>query len=281
MADPRAGLVRRQRRRGGAPDPIFGRPADVLPVHAAGAGSDLGLADDAGRHRLRHRRRSSRSSAAARAWSESCAASRLATSPAARHLVRRRRSAARVGRASLARTVRSAVRRPDDLHRRRLHRRARHADRAARLSPARWCSARRSRSSTRSPPRSSAGWSPRSCRPRSTYIVVVHARLVREQLHREAERAGARAPVHRAQHRDDARGLRARSRSTQRPFPADTRHRRASTSPSNQRDDRQHPAVGLARAAGHAAPDSGNPHLLRLPRHRHRSLRDRRHASAR
>ena len=31
----------------------------------------------------------------------------------------------------------------------------------------------------------------------------------------------------------------------------------------------EHPALGLARPPGHAAPDSGNPHLLRLPRHRH------------
>ena len=42
-------------------------------------------------------------------------------------------------------------------------------------------------------------------------------------------------------------------------------------------DAREHPAVGLARAAGHAAADSGDPHLLRLPRHRHRPLRTRRH----
>ena len=35
-------------------------------------------------------------------------------------------------------------------------------------------------------------------------------RLVRQQLHRQAERAGARDAVHRAQHRDDAPGLRAR-----------------------------------------------------------------------
>ena len=34
----------------------------------------------------------------------------------------------------------------------------------------------------------------------------------------------------------------------------------------------EHPAMGLARTAGHAAPDSGNPHLLRLSRYRYRSL---------
>ena len=42
----------------------------------------------------------------------------------------------------------------------------------------------------------------------------------------------------------------------------------------------EHPAVGLARAAGHAAPDPGDPHLLRLSRHRHRSLRGQRLGAA-
>ena len=37
-----------------------------------------------------------------------------------------------------------------------------------------------------------------------------HRRLVRQQLRRQAERTGARTPVHRAQHRDDATGVRAR-----------------------------------------------------------------------
>ena len=38
-----------------------------------------------------------------------------------------------------------------------------------------------------------------------------HHRLVRHQLHRQAERAGARVALHHAQHRDDAAGVRARS----------------------------------------------------------------------
>ncbi len=38
----------------------------------------------------------------------------------------------------------------------------------------------------------------------------------------------------------------------------------------------EHPPLGLARAAGHPAPGAGDPHLLRLPRHRHRSLLARR-----
>src|SRR5262249_26353468 len=39
-------------------------------------------------------------------------------------------------------------------------------------------------------------------------------------------------------------------------------------------------ALGLARAAGHAASDSGNPDLLRLPRHRYRSLSGQRRRAA-
>ena len=104
-------------------------------------------------------------------------------------------------------------------------------------------------------------------------------RLVRERLHRQAERAGARAALHREQHRDDAAGLRARPHrrsGRSRPRPAS----RPSTPTNNQDDAAEHPAVGLARAAGHAAADPGNPHLLRFPRHRHRPLRDRRHGAA-
>ena len=65
----------------------------------------------------------------------------------------------------------------------------------------------------------------------------------------------------------------------QRPFPGRERHRGA-RSGEQPGDAEEHPAVGLARAAGHAAPDPGDPHLLRLPRHRHRSLRDRRRRAA-
>ena len=61
-------------------------------------------------------------------------------------------------------------------------------------------------------------------------------------------------------------------RITQHAVPRRRGHRRRG--PGEQPGDAaEHPAVGLARAAGHAAADPGDPHLLRLPRHRHRSLR--------
>ena len=68
-------------------------------------------------------------------------------------------------------------------------------------------------------------------------------------------------------------------RIAQRPFPAEAGSRRVDAA-QQPGDAREHPAVGLARAAGHAAADSGNPHLLRLSRHRHRPLRARRHGAA-
>src|SRR5262249_13656906 len=40
-------------------------------------------------------------------------------------------------------------------------------------------------------------------------------------------------------------------------------------------DPAEHPALGLAGAAGHVAPAPGDPHVLRLPRCRHRPLRHR------
>ena len=69
---------------------------------------------------------------------------------------------------------------------------------------------------------SCAGSSPPSCRP--SYVISSSrvVRLVRQRLHREAERAGARRPVHRAQHRDDARRRTAWIASRSVPFPADT-----------------------------------------------------------
>ena len=104
-------------------------------------------------------------------------------------------------------------------------------------------------------------------------------RLVCQQLHRQAERTGARAALHRAQHRDDAAGVRAE------PHRAESVSRRSRRRGARCRqqpgDAAEHPAVGLARAAGHAAADPGNPHLLRLPRHRHRPLRDQRHRCGR
>ena len=69
------------------------------------------------------------------------------------------------------------------------------------------------------------------------------------------------------------------NRVEQQPFPAETSVE-AADAPQQPGDAPEHPPVGLARAAGHAAADSGNPHVLRFPRHRHRPLRDRRHGAA-
>ena len=66
----------------------------------------------------------------------------------------------------------------------------------------------------------------------------------------------------------------------QRAFPAEPSASSRGRSGEQPGDAPEHPAVGLARAAGHAAPDPGDPHLLRLPRHRHRPLRHRRHDAA-
>ena len=64
-----------------------------------------------------------------------------------------------------------------------------------------------------------------------------------------------------------------------RQFPAETTVEAADPA-GNSADAAEHPAVGLARPAGHAAPAPGDPHLLRLSRHRHRSLHDRRRDAA-
>ena len=130
----------------------------------------------------------------------------------ARPVDRLRRAAAHARGARVPRPLRAAVRRPHDLRRRHLHRRARHAHRPAdrRLRRSSLGAAHRARQRRLGAARC-AGWS----------LAVVPAvvvlrrrrrrRLVRQQLHRQAERAGARAAVHRAQHRDDARR---RTRST-------------------------------------------------------------------
>ena len=120
------------------------------------------------------------------------------------------------------------------------------------------------------------------CRRRSRRGLLCRpsgGRLVRQQLHRQAERTGSRDAVHRPQHRDDAAGLRLGRGHAARVPGRD--HGRGGRPGEQSGDAAEHPAVGLARAAGHAASDSGNPHLLRLPRHRHRSLRDRRDRCAR
>ncbi len=60
-------------------------------------------------------------------------------------------------------------------------------------------------------------------------------------------------------------------RFAQREFPAETTVEAADAA-NNQANASKHSAVGLACTTGHAASDSGNPHLLRLSRHRHRPL---------
>ena len=65
------------------------------------------------------------------------------------------------------------------------------------------------------------------------YLLVARRRLVRQQLRRQAERARARAPVHRAQHRDDAAGVRARPHRAA-AVPGRDRHRSRRTRANNQ-----------------------------------------------
>ena len=66
---------------------------------------------------------------------------------------------------------------------------------------------------------------------------------------------------------------------TAKPFPAEQGLTFA-VAAAQPRDDRQHPAVGLAAVDGHLRAAAGNPYLLQVPRCRHRSLSPRRHVSA-
>ena len=99
--------------------------------------------------------------------------------------------------------------------------------------------------------------------------------LVREQFRREAQRARSRGSLHRPQHRDDAAGVCAESHPADSVSRGNGYRRRGCLQQSG--DDSEHPALGLARAPGHAPSDSGNPDVLRLSRHRHRPLSDERH----
>ena len=103
-------------------------------------------------------------------------------------------------------------------------------------------------------------------------------RCVPERIHRQTERAGEGAALHRAQHRADAPGIRAQSDLAARLSRRDDGRGRRSREQSGHAPE--HPALGLARAPGHAQAAPGNPHVLRLPGHRHRSLHDRRRAAA-
>ncbi len=104
-----------------------------------------------------------------------------------------------------------------------------------------------------------------------------HRRLVCEHFHRQAQPARPRAALHRRQHRLDAPGLRARPLCAARV--SRRHHRRRGRSGTQSGHARQHSPVGRGRAAGHAAPGAGDSHLLRLSRHRHRSLPDQRLAA--
>ena len=188
-------------------DPIFGRPHDVLPVHASGVAAHRRLADLARRHRRRrrgvlrgHRGRARVCSRAARRAARS-ALRGLSIAAAAVLLA--------FAAADLRRPVRPHSPGPHDLRRHHLHRRARAACRACSMSRSRWCWARSSASSTRSRHRGFAG----SCSPLVPAVGGVRARhagrLVCQRLRRQAERAGARAAVHHEQHRIHAGGVRA------------------------------------------------------------------------
>ena len=196
MADARAVLVRPHARPSTARRSDFRTAAHVLSVHAAGAGAHLRLADDARR----------RSPAASRSSSSSSAAARARSDAAARHAARRAAGPGAACRAPSPRccsllAVRVYLGRfdrlfddADDLHRRHLHRRPRHADRPADRRRSRSCVGGAHRARQRGlRARASAGSSRPSCRRPSCYVARVDRRLVRQQLHRQAERAGARA----------------------------------------------------------------------------------------
>ena len=179
--------------------------------------------------------------------------------------------------ARVSRALRAALRRPHDLRRRHLHRRARHAHRAVdrlhRARPRRGDGGGQRRLGAAPALAHRGGRAGGGLLPPGRRL-----RLVHQQLHRQAERAGARAALHREQHRDDAPGVRAQPH---RAAAVSRRHRHRGDRRRQQPGDAaEHPPVGLARAAGHAAADSGDPDLLRLPGHRHRSLRDRRIGAA-
>ena len=94
---------------------------------------------------------------------------------------------------------------------------------------------------------------------------------------RQAQPARPRAALYCRQHRLHPPGLRPRPLCAERVSRRDHGRRRRSGTQSGHA--REHSPVGRGRAAGHAAPGAGDPHLLRLSRHRHRSLPDQRLAA--
>ena len=165
--------------------------------------------------------------------------------------------------------------------RRRLHRRERfHHRPAGRLGRAR-CSARSIAVANAVVPQPKLTWLGAAVAPAAARVSGGRRdRVVRRQLHRQAERARARGAVHRPQHRRARERPSGSTRVAQ--SPVSGRHGpRGARSRQQPGDASEHPALGLARAAGHAAADPGDPHLLRFPRHRHRSLRNQRGRSDR
>ena len=180
-------------------------------------------------------------------------------------------------RADLSRAIRTFVRRPHHLRRHHVYRRTRHGHRhAARRHCAGGGRNRRRGRSVRRPSCPLA----RSRRTARRRVVSGHwrNRRVCRKLCREAEPARARAALYHAQHRVHPAGVRAES---DRAAPVsggnDGRGGRRREQPG---DAAEHSALGLAGAAGHVASAPGNPHVLRLSRYRHRSLRHRRNAPA-
>ena len=141
-------------RRGAAVDPIFGRPLTFYLFTLPAWQLLAGWLTDAGGHRA----------ASSPVFFVVITGGTRVLGGGARRRRRDRRGAASRSRSRrllivlasqrLPRPLRAAVRRPHDLRRRHLHRRARHADRPARRRRSRWCvGAVDRRSSTRSPRR--------------------------------------------------------------------------------------------------------------------------------
>ncbi len=170
-----------------------------------------------------------------------------------------------------------ALRRQRRRRRRRLHRcSCRAAGALAAHCPCRRCGHCRvgQRAAALGPPRHRSGFAGvrrRFCLCRGSPCAV-------SALLCQAERAAAGDAVHSAEHRSHAGSLQPR------PDHGETIPRgtgsHLSVAAERQRDRQQHPAMGLATAAGHLRATAGDPHLLPVSRRRCRSLPSRRLLSA-
>ncbi len=205
LGDDRALPERARAGRGVCPVGPDLRTADpVLPAHAPGSPPGHQLADDRRPGGLpggacRVRRVGGGRPASLRRGN------RAARVP--RHLVLACVPPAGARRARVSLPLRSAVRRPHHLLRRRLHRGPRgHPGADRRVGGP--CARRPGRDLQRART-AAAGGSPRGARTCRGRLRRAHCRfLVRRRLRREAQPAGARTPLHHAQHRHDAAGLR-------------------------------------------------------------------------